>query len=260
MLTAMKNVDTLLRLTTNLINFSKANVYSSSLRISEHELNTYMEGICHAFYSYAEAKQIKLDYKSNFEYQNVWFDKEKMDSITKNLISNAIKYTPAHGEVHIIICHDKDNWSLEITDTGIGIPAKEQKKLFKLHFRGSNAINAKITGSGIGLMLVWKLVRIHKGKISIESVENKGTRVKVIFPQNNSETNRSRQKRYNKKTWHQYLLVQSLPILIKICIGSMFKIHSVSWLWKTMTIYANICFILYPKLIKWKRVPMAKKP
>lgn len=77
MLTAMKNVDTLLRLTTNLINFSKANVYSSSLRISEHELNTYMEGICHAFYSYAEAKQIKLDYKSNFEYQNVWFDKEK---------------------------------------------------------------------------------------------------------------------------------------------------------------------------------------
>ena len=45
------------------------------------------------------------------------------------------------------------------------------------------SINAKITGSGIGLMLVWKLVRIHKGKISIESVENKGTRVKVIFPQ-----------------------------------------------------------------------------
>lgn len=182
MLTAMKNVDTLIRLTTNLINFSKANVYSSSLRISEHELNTYMEGIYHAFYSYAEAKQIKLDYKSNFEYQNVWFDKEKMDSITKNLISNAIKYTPAHGEVHIITRHD-NNWSLEITDTGIGIPAKEQKKLFKLHFRGSNAINAKITGSGIGLMLVWKLVRIHKGKISIESVENKGTRVKVIFPQ-----------------------------------------------------------------------------
>ena len=128
MLTAMKNVDTLIRLTTNLINFSKANVYSSSLRISEHELNTYMEGIYHAFYSYAEAKQIKLDYKSNFEYQNVWFDKEKMDSITKNLISNAIKYTPAHGEVHIITRHDKDNGSLEITDTGIGIPSTEQKK------------------------------------------------------------------------------------------------------------------------------------
>lgn len=107
-------------------------------------------------------------------------------------------------------------------------------------------------------MLVWKLVRIHKGKISIESVENKGTRVKVIFPQNNSEVNRFRQKRYNKKTWYQYPLVQSLPTLIKISIGSMFKMHSASWLWKTMTIYANICLILYPKLIKWKHVPMER--
>lgn len=99
----------------------------------------------------------------------------------------------------------------------------KNKKVIQVTFQGQQCHQCKITGSGIGLMLVWKLVRIHKGKISIESVENKGTRVKVIFPQNNSETNRSRQKRYNKKTWHQYLLVQSLPILIKICIGSMFK-------------------------------------
>ena len=72
-------------------------------------------------------------------------------------IKFVFRYTKGGG-VHIITRHDKDNWSLEITDTGIGIPAKEQKKLFKLHFRGSNAINAKITGSGIGLMLVWILV------------------------------------------------------------------------------------------------------
>lgn len=187
MQTAMKNVDTLLRLTTNLINFSKANVYSSSLQLSEVELNSYMTGMCQAFYSYAESKQIKLSYESNFEYQNVWFDKEKMDSITKNLISNAIKYTPAHGKVQIIVRQDKNTWSLEVIDTGIGIPAKEQKKMFKLHFRGSNAINAKITGSGIGLMLVWKLVRIHKGKIHMESVENKGTHIKVTFPKKQSD-------------------------------------------------------------------------
>ena len=85
MLTAMKNVDTLIRLTTNLINFSKANVYSSSLRISEHELNTYMEGICHAFYSYAEAKQIKLDYKATLNIKMYGSTKKKMDSITKKL-------------------------------------------------------------------------------------------------------------------------------------------------------------------------------
>ena len=56
-------------------------------------------------------------------------------------------------------------------DTGIGIPASEQSKLFKLHFRASNAINSKVTGSGIGLMLVGKLVSLHGGKISVDSVE-----------------------------------------------------------------------------------------
>lgn len=56
------------------------------------------------------------------------------------------------------------------------------EKLFKLHFRGSNAINSKVTGSGIGLMLVWKLVRLHKGKINLSSVENQGSVIKVSFP------------------------------------------------------------------------------
>ena len=113
---------------------------------------------------------------------NVWFDKEKMESILKNIISNALKYTPENGNVQIFVSDNTDSWSVEVRDTGIGIPASEQKKLFKLHFRGSNAINSKVTGSGIGLMLVWKLVRLHKGKINLSSVENQGSVIKVSFP------------------------------------------------------------------------------
>ena len=113
---------------------------------------------------------------------NVWFDKEKMESILKNIISNALKYTPENGNVQIFVSDNTDSWSVEVRDTGIGIPASEQKKLFKLHFRGSNAINSKVTGSGIGLMLVWKLVRLHKGKINLSRVENQGSVIKVSFP------------------------------------------------------------------------------
>ena len=57
--------------------------------------------------------------------------------------------------------------------------------MFKLHFRASNAINSKVTGSGIGLMLVGKLVSLHGGKINVESVEHQGTTVKIVFPINN---------------------------------------------------------------------------
>lgn len=180
--TALRNVNALLRLTTNLINFERADVYSSELYISEHELNTFMSEIFNIFQPYANIKHINFTYESNFRYLNVWFDKDKMESILKNVISNALKYTPENGSVQIFVSENNDTWSVEVRDTGIGIPASEQKKLFKLHFRGSNAINLKVTGSGIGLMLVWKLVRMHKGKINLSSVENQGSLIRISFP------------------------------------------------------------------------------
>ena len=180
--TALRNVNALLRLTNNLINFERADVYSSELFIAEFELNTYMTEIFNIFRPYADVKHINFTYETNFRYLNVWFDKEKMESILKNIISNALKYTPEGGSVHLFVNENSDSWSVEVKDTGIGIPTSEQKKLFKIHFRGSNAINSKITGSGIGLVLVWKLVRLHGGKITMNSIEHQGSAVKVTFP------------------------------------------------------------------------------
>ena len=185
---ALRNVDSLLRLATNLINFERADVYSSELSISEYELNTYLKDVCNSFSSYATIKHIDFTYESNFNYLNVWFDKEKMDSILKNIISNSLKYTAENGKVSVSVSDMNDFWKVVISDTGIGIPASEERKLFKLHFRASNAINSKVTGSGIGLMLVGKLVRLHKGKIQIKSVEHQGTTVQIIFPKNNKST------------------------------------------------------------------------
>ncbi len=181
MKTALKNVDALLRLTTNLINFEHTEVYSPKLYIAEFELNAYMQNLCNSFYSYSVTKNIDFTYESNFKEMKVWFDKEKMDSILKNVISNALKYTPDDGHVSVCVTDNKDTWKVKVTDTGIGIPTEEKKKIFKLHFRGSNAVNSKITGSGIGLMLVWKLVKLHGGKINIESTEHQGTVIRLIF-------------------------------------------------------------------------------
>lgn len=192
--TALRNVDSLLRLTGNLINFERADVYSSKLYISEYELNTYMHEVCAAFSNYASIKHIDFTYESTFSYMNVWFDKEKMDSILKNIISNSLKYTPENGKVSVVVSDTNDSWRVVISDTGIGIPSAEQNKLFKLHFRASNAINSKVTGSGIGLMLVNRLVRIHNGKINIESTEYQGTTVKIVFQKDNRKLQKPNQK------------------------------------------------------------------
>lgn len=185
--TALRNVNALLRLTTNLINFERADVYSSELYISEYELNTYLWETFNTFRPYAAVKHINFTYECNFRYLNVWFDKEKMDSILKNIISNALKYTPANGSVHIFAADSPEAWSVEVKDTGIGIPANEQKKLFKIHFRGTNAINSKLSGSGIGLMLVWKLVQLHNGKVHLNSIEHQGSVIKISFPKDNKQ-------------------------------------------------------------------------
>ena len=182
---ALRNVDTLLQLTTNLINFERIDVYSSTLYVSEYELNSYMNNVCATFRKYAEMKHIRFVYESNFDYLNVWFDSDKMGSILKNILSNALKYTPENGSVCIYASEEGTTWSIEVKDTGIGIPSCEQKNLFKNYFRCSNVVNLKVTGSGIGLMLVYKLVRLHKGKIQIQSAEQQGTCVRIMFPKGN---------------------------------------------------------------------------
>ena len=189
---ALKNVNTLLQLTTNLINFERIDVYSSTLYVSEYELNSYMNDVCATFRKYAEMKRVRFVYESNFDYLNVWFDSDKMGSILKNILSNALKYTPENGSVCICACEEGNTWSIEVKDTGIGIPSSEQKKLFRNCFRGSNVVNLKVTGSGIGLMLVYKLVKLHKGKIHIQSVEHQGTCVQITFPKGNTHLHKAK--------------------------------------------------------------------
>ncbi len=121
--TALRNVNALLQLTTNLVNLERIDTYSDSLYISEYELNTYIAETVDAFRPHADVKHINLTSQSDFRYLNVWIDKDKMDAILKNLLSNALKYTPEGGKVDISAHETDDTWSIAVTDTGIGIPA-----------------------------------------------------------------------------------------------------------------------------------------
>lgn len=179
---ALKSVDSLLRLVTDLINFERTDVYNSRLYIAEYELGHYLETLCGTFRTYASLKNVSLSLENGFSHLTVWFDRDKMDSVMRNILSNALKYTPRGGSVHVRTVADRHTWSIEVSDTGIGIPHEEQKLLFKRFFRGSNAVNLKVVGSGIGLMMVSKLVRLHGGKISISSREGEGTRIRATFP------------------------------------------------------------------------------
>lgn len=201
---AIQNTDNLSELASNLINFEKEELYTSTVYVSRYELNNYIKNYLEQFNLYARKRQINIIFETNFESQEVWLDRNKMDSIIRNLMTNALKYTCQGGNVTVQTQKNKSHWFIT-TDTGIGIPANEQKKMFKSLFRGNNAINLQITGSGIGMLLTYKLIKSHAGKISMSSIENVGTTFKLAFP--------IKSRKYNYRIFKKADVIDPLPVI-----------------------------------------------
>ena len=179
---AIRSTDKLSELATKLIEFQKEDLYSSAIKVSKCEINAYIKDFLKQFNLYAEKKNISLQFEGTEKQEEVWIDCNKIDSILHNLISNALKYTPEGGQVSVTLQVSGKHWSLYISDTGIGISNSDQKKLFKHLFRGDNAINLRITGTGIGLLQTYKLIKRHQGKVQVTSKEGLGTTFKLRFP------------------------------------------------------------------------------
>jgi two-component system phosphate regulon sensor histidine kinase PhoR len=112
-------------------------------------------------------------------------DPEQLDRLLVNLLSNAVKYTPRGGSVALTLGSAADAAVLSVADTGIGIPKEDQNSLFTRFFRASNAVEAAIPGSGLGLSIVRTIVANHHGELSITSGRDQGTTVTVRIPLEN---------------------------------------------------------------------------
>ena len=179
---AIQSTDRLSELATQLIEFQKEELYASDTHVESIELNGYIRSFMEPFKSYAEKKHLQLDFEGTSTPLNAWIDRNKIDSILHNLLSNALKYTPEGGKVNVLLEHHRSEWALTISDTGIGIPAGDQKKMFKHLFRGENAVNLRITGTGIGMLQTYRLIKRHQGKVAMTSKENEGTTFRLHFP------------------------------------------------------------------------------
>jgi signal transduction histidine kinase len=109
-------------------------------------------------------------------------DPGQLDRLVMNLLTNAVKFTPEGGSVGVSVECEGTMAVLRVTDTGIGIPASEQKELFNRFFRASNAVELSIPGSGLGLAIVRTIVANHHGELEVTSHESKGTTVTVRIP------------------------------------------------------------------------------
>jgi signal transduction histidine kinase len=109
-------------------------------------------------------------------------DPDQLDRAVTNLLSNAVKYTPSGGRVDVSVHPDDGQAVVTVSDTGIGIPDKDQGSLFTRFFRASNAVTRSIPGTGLGLAIVSTIVSNHHGEVKLQSREGAGTTVTIGLP------------------------------------------------------------------------------
>jgi len=109
-------------------------------------------------------------------------DREMLERVVINLTDNAVKFTPDGGRISVVLSSSSGRAVLEVADTGIGVPAHEQKRLFDRFFRSSLALRHAIPGSGLGLSIAHKIVEDHGGTLEVSSVPGEGSTFQVSLP------------------------------------------------------------------------------
>ncbi|MCW3789569.1 hybrid sensor histidine kinase/response regulator transcription factor [Plebeiibacterium sediminum] len=172
---------------TRLMDFQKVDIGKEKLHLTEVDIVKFIETRVMMFAASAKRKKLELVFESKVNVCYTMIDEIVIEKIIDNLLSNAIKYSFEGTKIKIKLSSNDNKWKLIVKDQGIGIEKKAQKHLFKEYYRGNNAINAKIVGSGIGLLLVKNYINLHGGKITCDSQLNKGTTFTIVIPLNTKQ-------------------------------------------------------------------------
>ncbi|MDR1502927.1 MAG: response regulator, partial [Prevotella sp.] len=190
-----KNAQNLLEMVNEILDFRKFDLNKMNLNISRGNIIEFTKDICQSFSSLAAEKSIKLTFTTYLQELQMEFDKEKMNKIITNLISNAFKYTEeGHIDVSIGVSElmqsnessTAKQLTIRVSDTGVGMESEYLDKIFDRFFRIEKADKNTPSGTGVGLHLVSEYVKLHGGEIEVESTVDKGSVFTVLLPINNS--------------------------------------------------------------------------
>ena len=176
-----RNVDRLLHLVSDLLLVAQADAGKLSFDWTAVALSPLVAQCVLAAQPAAEEADVELVFDSE-PTEPIVGDPERLAQLLDNLISNAIKFTPAGGQVEVRVDASADPAVIEVRDTGFGIAAADQEQLFERFFRTRSATEMAIAGTGLGLSIAKAIVDAHGGSISVESAEGVGTTFRVELP------------------------------------------------------------------------------
>lgn len=177
-----RNANRLLRLVNQILDLSRIDADDLPLNFSEGNIFRSIRTTASTFSSHAADRNV--DYHIGVPAGQLWaaFDRDKLEKIIYNLLSNAFKFTSDNGTIKLSVTHANDILNLEVSDTGVGISSVNLPKVFDRFYQVDSADSKAGEGSGVGLALVKELVHLMQGTIHVDSILGEGTSFFVGLP------------------------------------------------------------------------------
>lgn len=176
-----RNARRQLRLVSDLLFVSQVDAGRVHLQEDDVDLAELAKAAIEAAQPRAKTAEVALHLRAD-DPATLRGDADRLSQIFDNLLTNAIKFSPPGSTVEVGIGGDPDTVTIEVSDTGMGIPQDEQQQLFTRFFRASTATSRAIPGIGLGLTIVKAIVDAHRGTVSVTSVEGHGTTFTITLP------------------------------------------------------------------------------
>lgn len=182
----LRNTEKLQQLIDQLLELSQLESESIPLKSEPQDLVKMLKSFSASFISLAELNNVKFSFNSSLDSVFAMIDKDKLEKIINNLLSNAFKFTPVGGIISVDLSIENKDESgvaiISVSDTGMGIPKDQQSKIFDRFYQVEDSSKRVAGGSGIGLALVKELVLLHNWEISVNSTEGEGTEFVISLP------------------------------------------------------------------------------
>lgn len=172
------SVERMMRLINQLLEFRRMQNNKLTLSLQKTDLIALLRDIYMNFHEVAELRRISYQFTTTEKTLDIYVDREHIDKIVYNLLSNAFKYTPFHGTIDLKVRTRDDKVVITVEDSGVGIPKDRQEDIFRRYTTGK----VKSDSIGIGLNLTQELVHVHHGTISYEENTPAGSIFTVVLP------------------------------------------------------------------------------
>ena len=247
---ALNESDRMTRIVSDLLVLSRLDNKKTQWKVETFDLCQSVQRILYAMNSTILEHNHKVSFsQEDNAIPNLTADRERIEQVVINLISNAIKYTPDGGKISVVVTSSANTITLQVIDNGIGIPKEDLSHIFERFFRVEKSRTSETGGTGLGLAIAKELIEAHQGTISLDSEYGRGTTVTVTLPVSHGGHSRFDDSRFEieAQVWTD---VEGRQFCIHIRVDDRYQIDACKGKDAQVAILAEVVFLVLEYLFE----------